>query len=92
MKYPIYIPTIPQILDALLDQAQYCVTYAKNFLRSWAPAEVSSTNFRPLSSPRAAAAMGEVLSRTGGPQSGGDGSNSQQVQEKAAGNVSFSSE
>jgi hypothetical protein len=31
MKYPIYIPTIPRILDALLDQARYRVTYAENF-------------------------------------------------------------
>ena len=31
MKYPIYIPTIPRMLDALLDQARYRVTYAENF-------------------------------------------------------------
>lgn len=31
MKYPIYIPTIPRIFDALLDQARYRVTYAENF-------------------------------------------------------------
>jgi hypothetical protein len=31
MKYPVYIPTIPRILDALLDQARYRVTYAENF-------------------------------------------------------------
>jgi hypothetical protein len=31
MKYPIYIPTIPRILDALLDQARYRVIYAENF-------------------------------------------------------------
>jgi hypothetical protein len=31
IKYPIYIPTIPRILDALLDQARYRVTYAENF-------------------------------------------------------------
>jgi hypothetical protein len=31
IKYPIYIPTIPRILDALLDQARYRVTYAKDF-------------------------------------------------------------
>jgi hypothetical protein len=31
MKFPIYIPTIPRILDALLDQARYRVTYAENF-------------------------------------------------------------
>jgi hypothetical protein len=31
MTYPIYIPTIPRILDALLDQARYYrVTHAKN--------------------------------------------------------------
>ena len=31
MKYPIYIPTIPRMLDALLDQARYRVTHAENF-------------------------------------------------------------
>jgi hypothetical protein len=31
MKYPIYIPTIPRMLDALLDQARYRVIYAENF-------------------------------------------------------------
>ena len=31
MMYPIYIPTIPRILDALLDQARYRITYAENF-------------------------------------------------------------
>jgi hypothetical protein len=31
MKYPIYIPTIPRILDALLDQANHRVIYAENF-------------------------------------------------------------
>jgi hypothetical protein len=31
MKHPIYIPTIPRILDALLDQARYRVIYAENF-------------------------------------------------------------
>ncbi|KAA6410355.1 MAG: hypothetical protein FRX48_05776 [Lasallia pustulata] len=31
MNYPIYIPTIPRILDALLDQARYRITYAENF-------------------------------------------------------------
>jgi len=31
IKYPIYIPTIPRILDALLDQARYRVIYAENF-------------------------------------------------------------
>ena len=36
IKYPIYIPTIPRILDALLDQARYRSTYAENFLGSWA--------------------------------------------------------
>lgn len=34
VKYPIYIPTIPRILDALLDQARYRVTYAENFPRN----------------------------------------------------------
>lgn len=33
VKYPIYIPTVPRILDALLDQARYRVTYAENFPR-----------------------------------------------------------
>jgi hypothetical protein len=32
-KYPIYIPTIPRMLDALLDQAHYRVTYAESFPR-----------------------------------------------------------
>jgi hypothetical protein len=31
MKYPVYIPTIPRMLDALLDQARYRVTNAENF-------------------------------------------------------------
>ena len=31
MKFPVYIPTIPRILDALLDQARYRVTCAENF-------------------------------------------------------------
>jgi hypothetical protein len=31
MKHPISIPTIPRILDALLDQARYRVTHAENF-------------------------------------------------------------
>lgn len=31
VKYPIYIPTIPRILDALLDQARYRVTHAESF-------------------------------------------------------------
>jgi hypothetical protein len=31
MKYPIYIPTIPRMLDAILDQARYRVIYAENF-------------------------------------------------------------
>jgi hypothetical protein len=30
-NYPIYIPTIPRILDALLNQARYRVIYAENF-------------------------------------------------------------
>lgn len=30
-KYPVYIPTIPRMLDALLDQAHYRVIYAENF-------------------------------------------------------------
>jgi hypothetical protein len=31
MKYPICIPTVPRILDALLDQARYRVMHAENF-------------------------------------------------------------
>jgi hypothetical protein len=31
MKYPIYIPNIPRIIDALLDQARYRVAYAEIF-------------------------------------------------------------
>jgi hypothetical protein len=31
IKYPVYIPTIPRMFDALLDQARYRVTYAENF-------------------------------------------------------------
>jgi len=31
MKYPIYIPTVPRMLDALLDQARYRVTHAEEF-------------------------------------------------------------
>lgn len=31
MKYPIYIPTIPRIVDALLEQTRYRVTHAENF-------------------------------------------------------------
>lgn len=31
MKYPIYIPTIPRILDALLDQARYRIIHAEKF-------------------------------------------------------------
>lgn len=31
MKYPISIPTIPRMLDALLDQARCRVIYAENF-------------------------------------------------------------
>lgn len=31
MKYPICIPTIPRMLNALLDQVHYCITYAEEF-------------------------------------------------------------
>ena len=31
MNYPIYIPSIPRVLDALLDQARYRVMHAENF-------------------------------------------------------------
>ncbi|KAI9651713.1 MAG: hypothetical protein M1829_002560 [Trizodia sp. TS-e1964] len=31
MKYPVYIPTIPRMLNALLDQLQCRITYAKKF-------------------------------------------------------------
>jgi hypothetical protein len=31
MKYPIYIPTIPRMPDALLDQARHRVIYAERF-------------------------------------------------------------
>jgi hypothetical protein len=31
MKYPIYVPTIPRMLDALLDQARYRVTHPEEF-------------------------------------------------------------
>lgn len=30
LKYPVYIPTTPQMLDALPSQARYCVIYAEN--------------------------------------------------------------
>ena len=31
MKYPVYVPSLPRMFDALLDQARYRVTHAENF-------------------------------------------------------------